>query len=101
MSDILPLNLIEGGTVRIEARLLDSAGIPVPPGDVRLLVLAPSATESYEHAVSVEGDVVVAVIPLNLPGTWRYRFETTTEPYAVEESYFNVTRRQVPALPTV
>jgi hypothetical protein len=98
VSESVPAAFIEGGSARFQVRLLDSVGIPVAPNLVRLLLLPPNATESYQHPVSVEGDSVVAVIPLPLPGIWRYRFETTAEPYAVEESYFTVMQRLVPAL---
>lgn len=88
---------LEGTSVRVEAILYDFDNAVVNPTNVRLLVRAPGALATTVEATTVEGDARVGFIAANLPGTWRYRFETTTLPLIAHEGQFSVTRRRVPA----
>ena len=99
MSGATGAQYIEGSTATFRARLLDIDGNPVDPSNVRMLVLAPDATESYLATTSLDGGSIIGTVHLTRHGTWRYRFESTIEPYAVFEEYFSVQKRGVPPLP--
>ena len=100
MSDLPPINLyIEGGSARLTATLFDDEGVPVDPSRVRLLVLPARATISSVVPINVVGTQCIAVIPLPVHGTWKFRFEALDAPYAVFEGQFPVAPRMVPAPP--
>ena len=86
----------EGGSLRLTAALADYGG-GVTPAAVRLLLLPPGATQSTTQPVEREGDSVTAVVALQTPGLWRYRFESVAAPYGAYESAFYVLPRRVPA----
>lgn len=88
---------LEGASVRVEATLFDFDNNVVNPTNVRLLVKAPSTTGSTVASTSISGNACIGFITASEPGTWRYRFETTTLPYIAHEGQFTVSRRRVPA----
>lgn len=87
---------LEGVTVRVAAVLTDFDNVPIPSGDVRLLVRPPSSQDSTIVTTTNTTDGVTGFITASEPGVWRYRFESIVPPIVASEGMFYVARRRVP-----
>jgi hypothetical protein len=92
-----PTSYLEGTSVRLRATLTDYAGDVLPANLISLLVLRPNASESNLVALEISGDTAFAVVTLDAPGKWVYRFEVVSGGGAAEERIISVRRRSVPA----
>lgn len=89
---------LQGNSLRMVVEGRDFAGNLLTAENIRLVVLKPGGVES-EVAPSTVGGVGqfqrVAVLTLDVPGRWLYRFERVTHPWAALEGEFLVSPRSV------
>ena len=86
-----------GQTVRLRAELRGINDEYLDASAVRCLVIGPTSPTVSSLPVTGDGlGRIFADVQTQVPGTWRYRFETTSGVAVAGEGSFEITARGVP-----